>query len=323
MWQFEQVGALFQLAELGRVDADGLRRANAHGPLCPSAAEWRQVLDRVLGIGGALLLAAGLIFFFAYNWDDLHRFAKLGIAICAFSACVGAALVLAYANRGIGYQAALLGANLSTGALLALIGQTYQTGADMWMLFAAWATLMTPLVLLARSQASWALWLVVINTALGLALSRSMWFPLLGILNESASLLAIAGTNAAALSLFECVGRLLFTGGQRHVHRLAALGVFGPLTVGAIGGWWDQDFQDVLIAFLLVAGACAWVYRRLRFDLAILALTTYAAIAVGAAGLIWLLPSNAFIAWNLIAAIIIAASGWAGWWLTRLHKEHA
>lgn len=323
MWQFEQVGALFQLAEQGRVDADGLHRANTHGPLSPSAAEWRWVLDRVLGIGGALLLAAGLIFFFAYNWDDLHRFAKLGIAIGAFTACVGAALVLAHSNRGIGYQAALLSANLSTGALLALIGQTYQTGADMWQLFAAWAALMTPLVLLARSQASWALWLVVINTALGLALSRSMWFPLFGILSESASLLAIAGTNAVALLLFEGLGGLLFTGRQRHVHRLAALGVFGPLTIGAIGGWWNQDFQDVLVTFLLVAGACAWVYRRLRLDIAILAMTVYAAIAVGAAGLVKLLPSDAFIVWNLIAAIIIAASGWAGWWLTRLHKAHA
>lgn len=322
MWQFEQLGVLFRLAEQGSVDANAVQHARTQGRLSPSAAEWRGMLDRVLGIGGALLIAAGVIFFFAYNWDALHRFAKLGIAITAFSACVGAALALAAKRDGIGHQAAMLGANLCVGALLALIGQTYQTGADMWMLFAAWAVLMTPLVALARSQASWALWLLVVNTALWLALSRSLWFPLFGLIDEAASLLMVAGVNLLALLLFEFAGMGLLGSDQRHVHRLAALGVFGPLTMGGIGGWWDQDYQGVLLAFLLVAGAGAWVYQRLRFDLAILALAVYAAIAVGAAGLIKLLPGGNFATWNLVAIVIIAASGWAGWWLTRLHKAH-
>ena len=44
-------------------------------------------------------------------------------------------------------KAALLAASLFVGALLALIGQIYQTGADTFEMFAAWAALILPWVL--------------------------------------------------------------------------------------------------------------------------------------------------------------------------------
>ena len=43
------------------------------------AVEWRTLLDRVFAFGGALLLSAAAVFFLAYNWEAMHRFARLAL----------------------------------------------------------------------------------------------------------------------------------------------------------------------------------------------------------------------------------------------------
>jgi hypothetical protein len=136
-WSLAEIGGLLGWAESGALTSEELGRAGAQAPLAPSPAHWRHAADRLLAFAGILLLATGLVFFFAYNWDDLHRYAKLGLAWSAMAACGVAALFVQPGS--IAYRAALLGvAAVATGVLLALIGQTYQTGADLWELFAAW-----------------------------------------------------------------------------------------------------------------------------------------------------------------------------------------
>jgi hypothetical protein len=58
-----------------------------------------------------------------------------------------------------------------------------------------------------------------------------------------------------------------------------------------------------------------------RRDLAILALAVYAAIAVLTAGLIRLIRVEDFLSLNLVALIVVGASGWAAVWLARLHRQ--
>lgn len=57
-----------------------------------------------------------------------------------------------------------------TGVLLAVIGQIYQTGADSELLFAGWALLALPWVVIARAPWVWLFWLVLLNTSLALFL---------------------------------------------------------------------------------------------------------------------------------------------------------
>ena len=111
----------------------------------------------------ALLLACGLIFWVAANWQDQSRMFKLGLIEGALALSVLAACLWPR-----GRVAALLCATLVLGGLLAFVGQTYQTGADAWQLFAVWAALSLVWVGMMRSDMLWSLWVVI--AALGIAL---------------------------------------------------------------------------------------------------------------------------------------------------------
>src|SRR5688572_19354264 len=55
------------------------RRALELALPAPGRAEWKAFLEAVLAGLGTLLTAAGIIFFIAYNWSSLGRFAKFGL----------------------------------------------------------------------------------------------------------------------------------------------------------------------------------------------------------------------------------------------------
>jgi Predicted membrane protein (DUF2157) len=115
------------------MERDFIAPENLYRTLCvtgvfPSGAGWRRFLDQLLLWLGALMLTAGVIYFLAYNWNDLGRFAKFGLVEALIA---GALIVLSRIGLDhIAGKVTLLAASLFVGALLALIGQTYQTGAD-------------------------------------------------------------------------------------------------------------------------------------------------------------------------------------------------
>jgi hypothetical protein len=63
----------------GRLRPENLRRALVMGGVLPTAGDWRRFLDRLLLWLGTVGVASGVIFFLAYNWERLGRFAKLGL----------------------------------------------------------------------------------------------------------------------------------------------------------------------------------------------------------------------------------------------------
>jgi uncharacterized membrane protein len=113
-----------------------------------------------LGVGQLL---AGVVFFFAYNWNDLSDIAKFAVIEVALAVAVGGAL-LAGLDRAFG-QMLLIAASVLTGVLLAVIGQVYQTGADVFELFAVWAVFILPWTIISRHPVHWLLWLVVAEVA--------------------------------------------------------------------------------------------------------------------------------------------------------------
>jgi uncharacterized membrane protein len=319
-WPIAQLAQLFKLAEAGELGTDALERAARVAPLRPSREDWLLAGDRLFAFAGTILLAAAIIFFFAWNWPELHRFAKLGIALAALASCVGAALFSV--PFGTVYRAALLGACAITGAVLALVGQTYQTGADVWELFAAWALLMLPFALFARSSASWLLWLLVVNLAVTRALWHHVaWFPFLA--TGAAPFLLVAASNLVVLLLFEFAGGWLLAAPRRYAQRLAALGTLAPLAAGGLIGWWEPQYSAATAAFFVVAGIALFAYYRVRRDLPILATVLFSGIAVLTGGLIRLLPHTewGFFLYNGVAVFVLAGSALAGKWLVGLHRE--
>ena len=138
------------------------RIAGLHRP----AKNMYQHLRTALLLVAALLLGAGLVFWVAANWAAQTRTFKLHLLLGAVDLPLAAALLLPAGRVVLRIALALLG-TLALGGLLAYIGITYQTGADAWQLFATWAALALPLIVVMRSDWLWALWLLIVTTAIG------------------------------------------------------------------------------------------------------------------------------------------------------------
>ena len=148
--------------------------AATHLEVYPSKRTWLIFFDKALLIIGALALVLSLVFFIAYNWQNLDKIGKFALVEGALAITIALYIALSFRQFRRQFQLIrqllLLIASIITGSLLALFGQVYQTGADTWLLFFAWAILIIPWVVIARFPALWLLWLGLINTCLVLYL---------------------------------------------------------------------------------------------------------------------------------------------------------
>ncbi|MFK8252776.1 DUF2157 domain-containing protein [Ancylobacter terrae] len=184
-----------------RLDRAAIDRLAARG-LIPAAARdhalaligpprrWGLWAGRLIGTVGAALVLAGLIYFFAFNWNAIPPMVKLGAIGGLFATACLAAAALGF-GRPAGDGAATAAVVL-VGVFLAVTGQIYQTGADAWTLFAAWAGLTFALALIAASAAAWAVWIAVAAVAL-----FTFWDQ-----TQPADATFHAGRNLALMALF-------------------------------------------------------------------------------------------------------------------------
>lgn len=123
---------------------------------------WHRWLDVLLLVAGAGLLLSGIIFFFAWNWADMHRFLKLGLVLGGVIGCTGLSVFMDMDSRA--GRALLVGGGVLVGVFFAVFGQIYQTGADAWEMFRIWTLLLLPWALVGRSSALWLLVILLGNT---------------------------------------------------------------------------------------------------------------------------------------------------------------
>lgn len=156
-------------------------------PMYANKRQWNQFLSIFLLAVGVGFTIAGIIFFFAYNWDDLPKFVKMGIVEVLLVASVLLAVFSRWNN--LIKQILLTGATFLVGTLFAVFGQIYQTGADAYDLFLGW-TLFTILWAVAIRFAP--LWL----TFIGL-LCTTIWLYTIQIVPDNQLVISIL-TNAVA-----------------------------------------------------------------------------------------------------------------------------
>lgn len=309
---------LLDWREQGLLTSAQLQQALAPEHPHPSGRHWRLALDRLLAGYGSLLLALGVIFFFAFNWDELHRLYKLALAVVALTGF--AALTFTVPRGSVLYRAGAFGAALTTGGLLALVGQIYQTGADIWQLFAAWAALMLPWVLISGSVACWALFWLVFNLALGRYYVFESDWPF-----GAAGLMALALGNLGLLLIFELLSRYLLRREGRSLPRLAALGMVSALSLGVAISWWELGYGALQVLFGLVYLLGIPIYLRLQRDTLVLALLLYALVGAAASALASLmhrvLGVEGFGLFNLLGLFVLLASAAVSVWLHRLYRE--
>jgi uncharacterized membrane protein len=118
-----------------------------------------QLLFISLGVG---FTVSGVVFFFAYNWADLHKFVKIGMLEGLIIITTIFAL-LPKININI-RNIILTGTAILVGVLFAVYGQIYQTGANAYDFFIGWTVFVTLWVAASNFAPLWLLYMVLINT---------------------------------------------------------------------------------------------------------------------------------------------------------------
>jgi len=314
-------GDILDWIDQGRIAPNRMREALERAGLLPSAADWRRFLDRLLLFMGVVLAAAGAIFFFAFNWQELGRYGKF--ALVQAPILVSLAFAWRLGVDGITGKATLLFASLMTGALLALVGQTYQTGADTFELFAVWAATILPWSLLARFPALWIFWLVLVNAAI------SLYFFTIGFLwgmlfAPEKLLWLLFGVNTAALAAWEFLAaRGVDWLRERWAIRILATasgGVITALALADVVDWRSSSHWGLPLWLAWIAAAYA-VYRHRIKDVFVLAGGALSVIVVAATFVgkhMLMREAGTFL---FLGVLVIGMSAAAGFWLKQVAAE--
>ncbi|RKH42892.1 DUF2157 domain-containing protein [Corallococcus sicarius] len=265
---------LHALADARILSPDAYRRALHLAVATPSRPAWRTFLSTTLMGLGSLLVLAGVVYFFAYNWAEMGRFAKLGlIALAITGTSVGAWRL---GDRPAG-QFALLASAVLVGPLLAVYGQAYQTGADPYELFIGWSALILPWVALARFTPLWMLQLVLINTGVILFWEQRMNYQM----DRAGQLALLLGLlNGFAWATYEHFANRRVSWLQgRWMPRVLALMTLAPLLAASLVFIVDSSERSLstglsLLLLLAGMGAILALHRHLHGELFLLTLGT-------------------------------------------------
>ncbi|MEC7775576.1 MAG: DUF2157 domain-containing protein [Planctomycetota bacterium] len=220
---------------------------------------WTVWASRLLLILGAALILAGIIFFFAANWNSFSGMVKLGGIEVGLVVCLAGAWL--YGLERLSGKVLLLGAGVLVGVFLAVFGQEYQTGADAWDLFAQWSILIFGWVLLARFVPLWGVWLVVTNVAVALFVEQKDIFRGGAEINGYALLAVLNGAVLVARELACSRGVSWLQGKWTRLPLVFA--VLWVLLIPVLASIVDYDQEYVFSLLIGLAGGAFmyWFYR--------------------------------------------------------------
>jgi len=125
---------------------------------------WQKFLRLFFISLGVSFTTAGIIFFFAYNWADLHKFIKIGLIE---GLIVITTLIVLISKISLDIKNILLtGASILVGVLFAVFGQIYQTGANAYDFFLGWTMFIALWVAISNFAPLWLVFITLINTTL-------------------------------------------------------------------------------------------------------------------------------------------------------------
>lgn len=286
----------------------------------PTPQHWFSFLDKLLLANGGGLLVIGVMFFFAFNWQQITRFHKFALIEALVLASMAAYSRWFYKSSA---KVFVLAASVFVGVLLAFYGQTYQTGADTWQLFATWALLITPWAILAQFASLWLVWLILIN--LSLFLYYQVFHGVFGVIFSGDVLqMALFGVNSLALLLWELAAtRYEWLKGRSEVRLLAVASGFSItwLMLSFIFGHGARAGYVPLVYGLWLA-AFYGVYRYKVADLFMLAGASFSVIILSTAWLAEILfKAKDGAVLFLLALWVIFTSGIVIRWLKGLAQE--
>lgn len=313
---------IIKLIEQQSIPSEKIGDALIIAKVVPDGKAWRTFIDRLLLWLGSLALTFAVMFFIAYNWDDLGKFTKFAMV----EALIVLAIV-AYSKFGeytlIG-KVSLLVAAILVGVLLALYGQTYQTGADPWQLFFNWALLILPWAIIGRFPAIWVVWVALIN--LSIVLYHQAFPGAFGLMFGSGTgmLWMTFLFNTLALVVWELLAKTWSWLSQRWSLRLIAVGSGFPITwlvLYEIFERYDVNLVSPMVWILWIA-AMVFVYRSKIRDLFMLAGCCLSGIVVVIAFLTErFLDNEPVYAFLFLALLVVGLGTGSAFWLKKIHSE--
>ena len=125
------------------------------------AAAWTRFIQIAPLVIGAGLLLAGIVFFFAFNWDEMHRFTKMGIAAGLILIVFG--VVMSAPMRDLVRNVTMFALCILVGVFWAIFGQAYQTEADAPAFFLTWALCIAVWVYVADFYPLWLFFVALLS----------------------------------------------------------------------------------------------------------------------------------------------------------------
>jgi len=311
---------LHLLAKHGELNAQELKSAYQKSSLYPKREEWLHLAYRFFMAAGILLLMSGIVFFFAYNWGGLHKFAKLGLVQGGI--IIIAAGLLFFKPSDFVLKLGLTVISVLVGVFLAVYGQIYQTGADAYNLFLGWTLFVTAWVAIAGFPFLWLFYLLLINTTVLLYLDQMMNYW-----HEDAVFLVVSFINLVALVIWEYVVK-----GERNdwVHalsiRLIGFVILSTLTMAtfiAIFDFRSSDFSGLHLVLYLACIVGGGIYYKKVKDIAFVAMIAISVLLVVNAVIIRVVvDGNDFVGVFFILSMLnIGATIALVYGLIRLNKE--
>ncbi|MER3375765.1 MAG: DUF2157 domain-containing protein [Allomuricauda sp.] len=210
-------------------------------------SSWRRFLQLLLLALGVSFTTAGIIFFFAYNWADLHKFAKLGLIESLIVILILAAVFTK--AKPLVKKMLVLAASILVGVLYAVFGQVYQTGANAYDFFLGWTLCVFVWVLFSNFAPLWTLFVVLVNTTLFLYAEQVAheW-------SEMFLYTLLFSINGLFLVSFLWLPRILkLAPFPSWFVQLIALATVACATIGVSGGIFEEMEPSFLILLFLTA----------------------------------------------------------------------
>ena len=161
---------------------------------------WQKFLKLFFISLGISFTTAGILFFFAFNWADLHKFIKIGLIE---GLIIITTLIVLFSKISLDIKNILLtGTSILVGVLFAIFGQIYQTGANAYDFFLGWTMFITLWVAISNFAPLWLVFITLINTTLLLYSqqvahdwSETFAYTLLFVINILFLTIALLGTK--------------------------------------------------------------------------------------------------------------------------------
>ncbi len=264
------------------------------------AISWSKFLKLLFISLGVCFTTAGILFFFAYNWEELHKFYKIGIIEGLI--IITTMIVLFSKINDLFKNIILTGASVLVGVLFAVFGQIYQTGANAYDFFLGWTMAITLWVLISNFTPLWLVFLTLINTTIIFYSQQvaSDWPDLFLLL-----LLFIVNTLFLISSIY--ISKIRQTTHQTWFTNLIALAACFIATIGISAGIFedaDTSFISLLLIVLLSYSLGIW-YGNQSKNIFYFAIIAFSGIIMITSLLIQISSEEAMI--FLISLFIIAS----------------